>query len=108
MVDAGANERGYLLTGPAEYLEPYRAAMALWLVLLITLAPKKLQEIVTLYAWTGRVRFEGQWLRLDEYLKRQFNISVWHGFSQAAAQKIRREIEELNRPFDRSLRTADQ
>jgi hypothetical protein len=79
-------------------------AVALILVVMILLRLEKLQEFVTVCAWTGRVRFEGQWVRLDEYLKQQFNISVSHSLSQEAAEKMRIEIEELNRAGDRPAR----
>ncbi len=72
-------------------------AMALVMVVVILLRLEKLQEFVTVCAWTGQVKFQGQWLRLDEYLKRQFGISVSHSLSQEAADKMMREIEELNR-----------
>ncbi|MEI7534413.1 MAG: CHASE3 domain-containing protein [Verrucomicrobiae bacterium] len=73
-------------------------AMALVMVLVILLRLEKLQEFVTVCAWTGQVKFQGQWLRLDEYLKKQFGISVSHSLSQEAAEKMMREIEALNRP----------
>ena len=72
-------------------------AMALIMVVVILLRLEKLQEFVTICAWTGQVKFQGQWLRLDEYLKKQFGISVSHSLSQEAAEKMMREIEELNR-----------
>ena len=72
-------------------------AMALVMVVVILLRLEKLQEFVTVCAWTGQVKFQGQWLRLDEYLKKQFGISVSHSLSQEAADKMMREIEELNR-----------
>jgi hypothetical protein len=73
-------------------------ALALVMVVVILLRLEKLQEFVTVCAWTGQVKFQGQWLRLDEYLKKQFGISVSHSLSQEAAEKMMREIEELNRP----------
>jgi CHASE3 domain sensor protein len=73
-------------------------AMALVMVVVILLRLEKLQAFVTVCAWTGQVKFQGQWLRLDEYLKKQFGISVSHSLSQEAAEKMMREIEELNRP----------
>jgi CHASE3 domain sensor protein len=73
-------------------------ALALIMVVVILLRLEKLQEFVTVCAWTGQVKFQGQWLRLDEYLKKQFGISVSHSLSQDAAEKMMREIEELNRP----------
>jgi len=83
-------------------------AVALVLVVVILLRLEKLQEFVTVCAWTGRVRFEGQWVRLDEYLKQQFNISVSHSLSQEAAEKMRVEIEELNRTGDRPVRPSQK
>ena len=83
-------------------------AVALVLVVMILLRLEKLQEFVTVCAWTGRVRFGGQWVRLDEYLKQQFNISVSHSLSQEAAEKMRVEIEELNRTADRPVRSSQK
>jgi len=67
------------------------------LVVVILLRLERLQEFVTICAWTGQVQYHGQWLRLDEYLKKQFGVSVSHSLSQDAATKMMREIEELNR-----------
>jgi CHASE3 domain sensor protein len=76
-------------------------AVALILVVVILMRLEKLQQFVTVCAWTGQVRFQGQWLRLDQYLERQFGISVSHSLSQEAAQKMMHEIEDLNRPDKR-------
>jgi CHASE3 domain sensor protein len=73
-------------------------AVALVFVVVILLRLEKLQQFVTVCAWTGQVRYQGQWLRLDEFLKHQFGISVSHSLSKEAADKMMREIEELNRP----------
>ena len=72
-------------------------AMALILVVVILLRLERLQEFVTVCAWTGQVQYQGQWLRLDEYLKKQFGVSVSHSLSQEAAEKMMKEIEDLNR-----------
>jgi CHASE3 domain sensor protein len=72
-------------------------ALALIFVVVILLRLEKLQQFVTVCAWTGQVRFQGQWLRLDEYLKRQFGIAVSHSLSREAADKMMHEIEDLNR-----------
>ena len=73
-------------------------AVALAFVVMILIRLERLQQFVTVCAWTGQVKFQGQWLRLDEYLQRQFGISVSHSLSKEAAGKMMREIEELNRP----------
>lgn len=67
-------------------------ALALSFIVLILVRLEKLQQFVTVCAWTGQVKEGGQWVRLDEYLKRHFGMSVSHGLSQDAAGKI---IEEL-------------
>jgi CHASE3 domain sensor protein len=72
-------------------------ALALVFVVVILLRLEKLQEFVTVCAWTGQVKYEGQWLRLDQYLQRQFGIAVSHSLSTEAAAKMMREIEEINR-----------
>jgi len=73
-------------------------AVALVFVVMILLRLEKLQQFVTVCAWTGQVRHQGQWLRLDQFLERQFGISVSHSLSKEAAEKMMHEIEELNRP----------
>lgn len=73
-------------------------ALALIFVVVILLRLEKLQQFVTVCAWTGQVRHQGQWVRLDEFLQRQFGMSVSHSLSKEAADKMMREIEELNRP----------
>ena len=73
-------------------------ALALVFVVVILLRLEKLQQFVTVCAWTGQVRHQGQWLRLDQFLERRFGISVSHSLSRDAAEKMMHEIEELNRP----------
>jgi len=73
-------------------------AMVLMFIIIILLRLEKLQQVVTICAWTGQVKFEGQWVRLDEYLERRFGLSVSHGLSREAAEKMAAEIKELNRP----------
>ena len=72
-------------------------AVALVLVVVILLRLEKLQQFVTVCAWTGQVKFQGQWVRLDQFLERQFGISVSHSLSQDAAAKMMHEIDVLNR-----------
>jgi len=73
-------------------------AVALVFVVMILLRLEKLQQFVTVCAWTGQVKHQGQWLRLDQYLERQFGISVSHSLSTEAAKKMMQEIEHMKRP----------
>jgi hypothetical protein len=72
-------------------------AIALITIVTILIRLEKLRQIVTVCAWTGQVKHDGEWIRLDEYLKRRFGLSVTHGLSKEAAEKMKREIAELNR-----------
>jgi CHASE3 domain sensor protein len=73
-------------------------AMVLMFIIIILLRLEKLQQVVTVCAWTGQVKFEGQWVRLDEYLQRHFGLSVSHGLSREAAEKLTAELKDYNRP----------
>ncbi|HTV75370.1 MAG TPA: CHASE3 domain-containing protein [Candidatus Baltobacteraceae bacterium] len=73
-------------------------AVALLFIIFIVVRLEKLQQVVTICAWTGQVKFGGEWIRLEEYLKKRFGISVSHGLSKEAAEKIAREIEVAKGP----------
>jgi CHASE3 domain sensor protein len=72
-------------------------AMVLMFIIIILLRLEKLQQVVTICAWTGQVKYEGRWVRLDEYLEHRFGLSVSHGLSREAADKMAAEIKETNR-----------
>ena len=73
-------------------------ALALIFIVIIRLRLERLQRMVTICAWTGLVYYEGQWIRMDEYLQRRFGLSVTHGLSREVSAKIIAEIKESNRP----------
>lgn len=68
-------------------------AVALIFIVFILLRLEKLQQFVTICAWTGQVKDGDSWIRLDEYLQRHFGLSVSHGVSREAALKMMREME---------------
>src|SRR5208283_5988339 len=72
-------------------------AMVLMFIIIILLRLEKLQQVVTICAWTGQVKYEGQWIRLDEYLQRRFGLSVSHGLSREAAEKMVAEMRGFPR-----------
>jgi hypothetical protein len=73
-------------------------AIALIAVVAILLRLEHLRQIVTVCAWTGQVKFEGEWIRLEDYLKQRFGVSVSHGLSKEAAAKMMQEIRQSNAP----------
>jgi CHASE3 domain sensor protein len=68
-------------------------AVALIFIIFILLRLEKLQQFVTICAWTGQVKDGDDWIRLDQYLQRRFGLSVSHGVSREAAIKMMREME---------------
>ena len=68
-------------------------AVALIFIIFILLRLEKLQQFVTICAWTGQVKDGDDWIRLDEYLQRRFGLSVSHGVSREAALKMMHEMD---------------
>ena len=68
-------------------------AVALIFIVFILVRLEKLQQFVTICAWTGQVKDGNDWIRLDEYLQRRFGLAVSHGVSREAALKMMREME---------------
>jgi len=79
-------------------------ALALIFVVIILLRLEKLQQFVTICAWTGQVKHQGQWIRLDEYLQTRFGLSVSHGLSKEAAAKMAQDIEDTKRAVEEPAR----
>jgi CHASE3 domain sensor protein len=73
-------------------------AIALIAIVAVVLRLEHMRQIVTICAWTGQVKFEGEWIRLEDYLKRRFDVSVSHGLSKEAAGKMIQEIRQANTP----------
>jgi CHASE3 domain sensor protein len=71
--------------------------MVLMFIVIILRRLEKLQQVVTICAWTGQVKYGGQWIRLDEYLQRRFGLSISHGVSKEAAEKMIVEMKEFTR-----------
>lgn len=69
-------------------------AVALIFIIFILVRLEKLQQFVTICAWTGQVKDGEDWIRLDEYLQRRFGLSVSHGLSREAAVQMMRDIEK--------------
>ena len=49
---------------------------------------ERLQSLVTICAWSHMIQYEGQWLSIEDYLKRRFKVSISHGISTSEAQKL--------------------
>lgn len=61
------------------------------LVLLRRLA--KMQNLVTMCAWSRTVEYNGEWLSFEQYLLKRFDVNTSHGISPAEAEKVFAEPE---------------
>ena len=55
-------------------------------------------ELQVVCAWTHRLRIEGRWVTLDEFLTNTLNVKISHGISPEALAKIKRELGKDNPP----------
>lgn len=51
------------------------------------------KELQVVCAWTQRIRLEGKWMTLDEFLANKLNIRVSHGISPEALERIMEQVE---------------
>jgi CHASE3 domain sensor protein len=72
-------------------------ALSLIAVVAIVLRLEHLRQIVTICAWTGQVKHDGEWIQMEEYLKKRFGVSISHGLSKEAAEKMVQEIKPAAR-----------
>jgi hypothetical protein len=55
---------------------------------------RKLQsQLQVVCAWTKRIRIDGKWLSLEEFLASKLNVHVSHGISPEAFQEIKKSLE---------------
>jgi len=47
----------------------------------------KLHSLVTMCAWSKRVKYQGKWIPLEEYLEKRFGLRISHGISQEEYEK---------------------
>lgn len=50
--------------------------------------------LVTMCAWTKRVRHDGVWVDFDIYLEKRFGVRVTHGMSEEVAAQMRLEMAQ--------------
>ena len=53
---------------------------------------RRLEEFVTFCAWTGRVRWKGDWVSVEVFLREKYNLTVTHGVSDEAMKRFLDEI----------------
>lgn len=56
------------------------------------------EQLHVICAWTKRIRVDGKWLTLEEFLKTHFNVDVSHGISPEAFEQLKRNLQEDSPP----------
>ncbi len=57
---------------------------------------RELATMVTVCAWTKRVKWRGQWVSFEEFLEQRFKLRFTHGISEEAARQFQVEAYELH------------
>jgi hypothetical protein len=52
-----------------------------------------LVELVGVCAWTKTIQHQGRWVTFEQHLQKRFGISVTHGISGAAYDKLRANVD---------------
>ena len=58
---------------------------------------RRVNDLVTMCAWSHTVEYQGEWISFEEYLLRRFNINTSHGISPAEAKKTFGELQPNDR-----------
>lgn len=49
---------------------------------------ERVNDLVTMCAWSRTVEYQGEWISFEKYLLRRFNLNTSHGISPAEALKV--------------------
>ena len=55
----------------------------------------ELETMITVCAWTKRVKFQGKWVSFEDYLHTRFNLRFTHGISEEASRNLEMEAVEF-------------
>jgi hypothetical protein len=56
---------------------------------------KKLEEMLEVCAWSGRVKRGERWIEMEQFLREQFGVSISHGISPEKTDELWREWEKI-------------
>lgn len=60
---------------------------------------KRLEEFVTFCAWTGRVRWNDQWISVERFLSERYGVNISHGISEEALANLRKDTPPAPPPL---------
>jgi len=106
LTDMHAMERGLLQQSEEAYQNAARInsdlsilliVIGIGFILLIFVLLRRLQhmqEMIKICAWSKLIEYEGEWMSIEDYLTRRFNVQITHGMSDVEAKKMLRLIQE--------------
>lgn len=53
---------------------------------------KRLEEFVTFCAWTGRVRWQDQWVSVEKFLHEKYHLNINHGISEEGLANFLKDL----------------
>ncbi len=65
----------------------------LWLTWHYISKSNTVRDMLVVCAWTRRIKSNGQWLTLEEFLTQQLGYAVSHGLSDAKLAELRAEVD---------------
>ena len=74
---------------------------------LLFLRVRELESLITVCAWTNRVKYEGKWVSFEKYLHKRFNLHFTHGISEEATKKLMMEELDLHSGPPKSAESAN-
>jgi hypothetical protein len=54
------------------------------------------EDTIVMCAWTGEVYYNGDWVRVEEFLQRRFGLQVSHGISPKALARYSNLLKPLS------------
>lgn len=54
---------------------------------------KNLKKLITVSAWSRKIRVDGEWMSFEEFLVQRLGVSVTHGIDPDAAQQLYHKME---------------
>jgi hypothetical protein len=81
------------------FIEVILVAGIVFLVVRLT----RLEQLVTVCAWSHRLRYEGQWVSLERYLEQKFGVHASEGITTEQAAKLMQESSENGQELVRLL-----
>jgi CHASE3 domain sensor protein len=91
-------EQSAIVTGRAEIIRALNLGLVATAVALagavvwwLLRRMRELEGLITVCAWTRRVKWQGNWMSFEDYLAQRFNLLCTHGICEEAAEQMRRE-----------------